>query len=134
MGGHPLAANLLDFWRWSASDLVSNATRGILAEFIVAQALGLETGVRAEWDAYDLVTSAGLNVEVKSSAYLQSWFHKELSAISFGIRPTFAWSTDTNELATERAVFHRPHPQPDTNKDAVKSVRRFLKEAGVQPG
>ena len=30
-----------------------------------------------------------------------------------------------------RAVFHRPHPQKETKKGAVKSVRRFLKEAGV---
>jgi hypothetical protein len=30
-----------------------------------------------------------------------------------------------------RAVFHRPHPRPETNKGAVKSVRRFLQEAGV---
>ena len=32
-----------------------------------------------------------------------------------------------------RAVFHRPHPQKETEKGAVKSVRRFLSEAGVQP-
>lgn len=32
-----------------------------------------------------------------------------------------------------RAVFHRPHPQPETNKGAVNSVRRFLQEAGVTP-
>ena len=31
------------------------------------------------------------------------------------------------------AVFHRPHPQPDTDKGAVKSVRRFLENAGVKP-
>jgi len=31
------------------------------------------------------------------------------------------------------AHFHRPHPQPDTDKGAVKSVRRFLKNAGVTP-
>ncbi len=29
------------------------------------------------------------------------------------------------------AVFHRPHPQKETDKGALKSVRRFLKEAGV---
>lgn len=32
-----------------------------------------------------------------------------------------------------RAVFHRPHPQKETDKGAVKSVRRFLTEAGVTP-
>ncbi|MBD5779863.1 type II toxin-antitoxin system HicA family toxin [Pelagicoccus sp. NFK12] len=29
-----------------------------------------------------------------------------------------------------RAVFHRPHPQKETDKGAVKSVRRFLEAAG----
>ena len=32
-----------------------------------------------------------------------------------------------------RAVFHRPHPQKETDKGAVKSVRRFLTEAQVTP-
>ncbi len=32
-----------------------------------------------------------------------------------------------------RAVFHRPHPKKETDKGAVVSVRRLLKEAGVEP-
>jgi hypothetical protein len=32
-----------------------------------------------------------------------------------------------------RAVFHRPHPKKETDKGAVRSVRRFLTEAGVTP-
>ena len=32
-----------------------------------------------------------------------------------------------------RAVFHRPHPQKETDKGAVKSVRRFLAEAEIRP-
>jgi len=32
-----------------------------------------------------------------------------------------------------RAVFHRPHPEKETDKGAVRSVRRFLTEAGVTP-
>jgi hypothetical protein len=31
------------------------------------------------------------------------------------------------------AVFHRPHPQKETDKGALISVRRFLEEAGVKP-
>jgi len=31
------------------------------------------------------------------------------------------------------AVFHRPHPKPETDKGALKSVRRFLSEAGIEP-
>jgi hypothetical protein len=32
-----------------------------------------------------------------------------------------------------RAIFHRPHPRPEANKGIVRSVRRFLQEAGVTP-
>lgn len=31
-----------------------------------------------------------------------------------------------------RAVFHRPHPQKETDKGALVSMRRFLFAAGVQ--
>jgi len=34
-------------------------------------------------------------------------------------------------LNNVRAVFHHPHPQKETDKGALKSVRRFLKEAGI---
>lgn len=101
-GGNPLGLSLLSFWRWSASDLVSNATRGKLAEYIVAHALGLVDGVRAEWDAFDLLTKDGIRIEVKSAAYLQSWYHKKLSAIKFGIRPTRHWDANTSKMANER--------------------------------
>lgn len=33
-----------------------------------------------------------------------------------------------------RAVFHRPHPEREADKGAVKSVRRFLTEAGFNKG
>ncbi len=32
-----------------------------------------------------------------------------------------------------RAVIHRPLPQKETDKGAVRSMRRFLAEAGVTP-
>ncbi len=32
-----------------------------------------------------------------------------------------------------RAVFHRPHPKKEIDKGAVRSLRRFLTEAGVTP-
>jgi hypothetical protein len=31
------------------------------------------------------------------------------------------------------AVFHRPHPRPETKKGAVDAVRQFLVNAGVKP-
>ncbi|AUD04054.1 hypothetical protein [Spirosoma pollinicola] len=89
--GRLLDTTLLDFWRWSSSDLVNNTLRGKLAEYLVTQALGIASSLRTEWDSFDLMTSTGLQIEVKSAAYLQSWYHKKLSSISFGIRPTLGW-------------------------------------------
>jgi HicA toxin of bacterial toxin-antitoxin, len=34
-------------------------------------------------------------------------------------------------LNGEEAVFHRPHPSPETDKGALKAVQRFLETAGV---
>jgi len=99
LGGEPLPINLLSFWQWSTSDLVSNVTRGRLAEFIVANALGINvSGVRNEWDAFDLVTSSGVKVEVKSAAYVQSWFQLRHSKVVFRMPRTHAWDSTTNRL------------------------------------
>jgi hypothetical protein len=32
-----------------------------------------------------------------------------------------------------RATFHRPHPQKETDRGTIKSVRKFLNESGVKP-
>jgi len=78
---------LLDFWRWSVSDILSNATRGRLAEFIVGTAIKLNIEhLRNEWDAYDLITEDGIKIEVKSASYLQSWKQDKYSTISFSIK------------------------------------------------
>ena len=91
--GTPTGTTVLDFWQWSQSNLIENRTRGILAEFIVKMALGIDGGTRVEWDDFDLVTSGGLKVEVKSGAYVQSWAQAKVSAITFGIGPTAGDST-----------------------------------------
>lgn len=36
-------------------------------------------------------------------------------------------------LFGEVRVFHRPHPQPSTDKGAVASIRKWLEVHGVQP-
>jgi hypothetical protein len=101
--GKVLDIKLLEFWQWSVSDLVSNVSRGVLAEFIVAKALSIDTTstVRDEWAAYDLQTGEGIKVEVKSAAYIQSWHQNKLSSISFRTPKTLAWDPDTNSLDSE---------------------------------
>ena len=82
---------LVDYWRWSGSELMSNTERGVLAEFLVAIALGVQDQPREEWGNFDL--EATLNgrrtrLEVKSSAERQSWKGKPRSYHSFHIGKT----------------------------------------------
>jgi hypothetical protein len=112
--------DLVDFWRWSASDLVSNTWRGVVAEYIVARALGIAEGLRNDWRAYDLETPDGVKVEVKSSAYVQTWKQNSHSRIEFGIGKRSAWDAETNKLGDEArrhadvyvfALLHYKHRQ-----------------------
>jgi hypothetical protein len=36
-------------------------------------------------------------------------------------------------LGGTKAVFHRPHPRPETDRGALRSLRRFLILAGFEP-
>jgi hypothetical protein len=97
-GGKDLPLTLLNYWRWSGSDLVGNAQRGILAEYLVGSALEMTESVRLEWDAYDIRTPSDLKVEVKTSAYIQSWAQTDYSTISFDIAPKTSWDARDNTL------------------------------------
>ena len=79
-GAQVLRATVLDYWRWSGSDLMNNRERSILGEFLVAMALGLEKEPRLEWNAYDLKTSSGLKIEIKTSSAKQSWSQSKPSS------------------------------------------------------
>ena len=95
--GKKINYSLLDFWKWSVSDILSNATRGRFAEFIVGTSVGLDPkNLRDEWDAYDLITNSGIKIEVKSAAYIQSWNQKKYSTISFSIKPARFWDAKEN--------------------------------------
>jgi hypothetical protein len=96
--------SLLDFWKWSVSDLLSNATRGRFAEFIVGAAIGCDLKkVRDEWAEYDLISPEGIRIEVKSSAFIQSWDQKNFSKISFSIRNSNSWDPETGKYNTNKS-------------------------------
>lgn len=103
--GKAIGFTVRDFWSWSTSDLLSNATRGILAEYIVGRALGAPLDVRDEWGAYDLKTCDGVRIEVKSAAYLQSWFQNDLSTITFNCAKHRYWESEKNERVGEPGRF-----------------------------
>jgi len=90
---------VLSFWQWACSDLCGNALRGVIAEYLVAQAVGAAEGARIEWDAHDVVTPGGVKIEVKTSAYVQTWKQDKLSTIRFDIARKRAWDAATNIMA-----------------------------------
>jgi hypothetical protein len=59
-------ATVVDFWQFALSDLRMNNTRGYLAEFLVAKAVGATAG-RVEWDAFDVLAPSGARIEVKAT-------------------------------------------------------------------
>lgn len=95
--GMPAGILLSDFWAWNSSDLLNNTLRGALAEFLVASAIGIDTSeARQDWTPYDLLSPSGRKIEVKCSAYLQSWNTDRLSKIQFSIRPARSWDSEND--------------------------------------
>lgn len=93
---------LLDFWRWAYSDLIGNTERGAIAEYIVAIACEIDDNIRVSWNTYDLSLKNGLKIEVKSSAYLQTWKQKKYSTPIFNIPQTKAWDYIENKYDPEK--------------------------------
>lgn len=69
----------LDFWSWAYSDLMQNITRGYVAQYIVAWALGVDEKPNDPWQPFDVRSPEPHNkrIEVKSTSFLQSWTHGE---------------------------------------------------------
>ena len=77
---------------------MGNVQRGVLAEFLVASALGVTEEPREEWGAFDVEVPGCGTVEVKSAAYIQSWSQRDFSRISFDVaKRSSAWDPRTGE-------------------------------------
>jgi hypothetical protein len=66
-------ASVLDFWRWAFSDLSDDDIKGFFAKWLVHKLLGVPSERRVSWANSDLITARGIRIEVKSTAYWQSW-------------------------------------------------------------
>src|SRR6185503_6263992 len=64
-------------------------------------ALGIKNTVRSEWDEVDLRYREHA-IEVKTSAYLQSWPQSAPSKIIFDIAKKNGWSAETNRFRGEK--------------------------------
>lgn len=97
-------ATVADFWTWAFSDLRDNTIRGVLAEFLVAVAIGRTGTRRRSWDNYDLITDDGVRIEVKASGYLQGWAQAKHSALTFGRVAAKSWDENTNTFGAQAEV------------------------------
>ena len=96
------ALQLIDYWRWSGSMLSDNTTRGDLAEFLVAAALGLHKNIKRAWDVCDIRMPSNTSIEVKSAAYNQAWKQARPSTIRFGVAPSGSWNAETGKFNEEQ--------------------------------
>jgi len=98
--GKDIGFKLIDFWSWGHSDILGNTARGRFAEFIVATALKIDLSIMNDgWNAFDLTSPEGIKVEIKASAYIQTWMQKDFSKINFSIKAARSWNSITNEMA-----------------------------------
>lgn len=96
--------------RWGFSDLRLNIVRGVLAELLVAKAVGSTEVPKEEWGNFDVRTPTGVRVEVKASAYWQSWAQRGPSKTIFSGLTGRSWSEDgsyseTREVRADVFVF-----------------------------
>ncbi len=81
---------------WAFGDLVTNTVRSVLAEYLVAVALGVSNRPRVEWDQYDLVYR-GVGIEVKAVGRVQAWTAPPRMGIPrFDIAAKRGWDAATN--------------------------------------
>ena len=57
----------------------------------------------------------------------------EVMLAAFGAEISEGKGSRVRIVLNVRAVFHRPHPRKETDKGALRSLRRFLTEAGFTP-
>lgn len=108
-----LGGSILNFWSWAYSDLIQNMNRGAFAEFIVLKAMSSQCkesssrlNCRISMDAYDLLSPEGIRVEVKSSAYIQSWTDNRPAKISFRVAPAKAVDGRGNYSSASKCCRH----------------------------
>lgn len=95
-------ATVGDFWSWAYSDILTNTTRAVYAEFLVASALGIAGTIRREWGSFDLLYG-DQHVEVKAAGYIQSWAPPVAQAkVRFDVAKHYPWDPDTNRLGDVR--------------------------------
>ena len=117
------------FYRWASGNLVDNRNRGIFAEWLVGQILGvIDVGdVRKEWDSCDL-RYQGMEIEVKTSGLSQTWKQMRNTTPRFSIEPQKqTWNASTDEWllhdppvrTSDVYIFCLHESDPATNQNVI---------------
>jgi hypothetical protein len=113
-----------DFWAWGFSDILTNISRAVFAEWLVGTALDAVAGIRPVWEYYDLDYS-GKKIEVKSTSYLQNWKRSSNSRGNFDIKAT------TADFPVDPSV--PPGPDREYYTDSEKKRRADVYVFGSYP-
>jgi hypothetical protein len=101
--------SVLDFWQYGFSNLNSNVLRGVLAEFLVEQALKNTDDItlRNPWGDFD-VEYKGKKIEVKSCSYLQDWDQNKLSTVKWsGLKAKGIYWNDAVATSDEKEASYK---------------------------
>jgi hypothetical protein len=101
--------SVLDFWQYGFSNLNSNVLRGVLAEFLVEQALKDTDDIvlRNPWGDFD-VEYKGKKIEVKSCSYLQDWDQNKLSTVKWsGLKAKGIYWNDAVATSDEKEASYK---------------------------
>ncbi len=104
--GQDIGINVLDFWKFSYSDLNSDP-RDYLAEYLVSHALGIDKPYNKEgWTLFDILYK-GKRIEVKCTGYFQTWRTDGATSNirSFSISPAHDKENNTYERQNDVYVF-----------------------------
>ena len=95
-----------EYWSWAYSGILNNTDRAVFAEFVVGSALGVTEAPRMEWDAIDL-RYGDKTIEVKSSAYVQSWHQRQDSPAPRGLClfRSRQWAREIQPTAVDHLVY-----------------------------
>lgn len=129
-------ANVLDFWKWAYSNVLDNAERGIFAEYLVSIAVNSCAKARENWAKYDVISEEGITIEVKTSAFIQTWGQEKLSSIRFGIAETQGYDKNTNsyeKIKKRQAQVYVFCLQNATNQESINVLDMSQWEFYVLP-
>ena len=123
------------FQQWATGNLVENRNRGIFAEWLVGQALGViaEGEHRQEWDEWDLTYGPSESrIEVKAAGRGQTWLQDKPSIPRFDItRKRWRWDPSDNKRIecspparlADAYVFCLHVPERPTNENVIDPMR-----------